>query len=53
MTIQSQTTTPAENAEPNMETGRAPYEAPRIQRKVSVRKVTLFSGDSSSITGGG
>lgn len=30
---------------------RKPYEAPVIRRKVDVRRVTLFSGDSSSITG--
>lgn len=30
---------------------RKPYEPPVIRRKVEVRRVTLFSGGSSSITG--
>jgi hypothetical protein len=30
---------------------RRPYEAPAVRRKIEVRRVTLFTGSSSCITG--
>ena len=41
------------NVEAPAGVARRPYEIPVVRRKVEVRKVTLFSGSSSGVTGGG